>query len=148
MLGHKLPGWNCLATCCLDETAWLHVAWMRLFGYMLPGWDCLATYYCCILICRFMHKHNNTAIKTSDTVLRKIYLSLYWKGCVREGVGDRTKLQHIDPTLLAIIAFLFRSPGVLNWGPGGKASLGHVLTPASSGEDDFFSSIWTLLLCQ
>ena len=29
--------------------------------------------------------------------LRKIYLSLYWKGCVWEGVGDRTELQHIDP---------------------------------------------------
>ena len=36
-------------------------------------------------------------IKTSDTVLRKIYLSLYLKGCVWEGVGVRTDLQHIDP---------------------------------------------------
>ena len=40
-----------------------------------------------------MQNHNNT-IKTSDTVLRKIYLSLYWKGWVWEGVGDRTELQH------------------------------------------------------
>ena len=41
--------------------------------------------------------HNDdTIMKTSDTVLRKIYLSLYWKGCVWEGVGDRTELQHID----------------------------------------------------
>ena len=32
----------------------------------------------CILIC--MHKHNNDTIKTSDTILRKIYLSLYLKG--------------------------------------------------------------------
>ena len=31
---------------------------------------------CCILICRCMQNYNNT-IKTSDTVLRKIYLSLY-----------------------------------------------------------------------
>ena len=39
---------------------------------------------CCILICRCMHKHNDT-IKTSDTVPRKIYLSLDLKGlCVRE----------------------------------------------------------------
>ena len=29
--------------------------------------------------------------------LRKIYLSFYWKGCVWEGVEDRTELQHIDP---------------------------------------------------
>ena len=40
--------------------------------------------------------HNNT-IKTSDTVLRKIYLSLYRKGCVWEGVGGWTELQNIDP---------------------------------------------------
>ena len=39
-------------------------------------------------------------------------------------VRDRTELQHIDPTLLAITAFLSRSPGLLNWGPGGPASLG------------------------
>ena len=43
-----------------------------------------------------MQNHNDT-IRTSDTVLRKIYLSLYWKGCVWEGVRDRTELQHIDP---------------------------------------------------
>ena len=42
-------------------------------------------------------EHNNDTIKTSDTVLRKIYLSLIWKGCVWEGVRDRTELQHIDP---------------------------------------------------
>ena len=29
--------------------------------------------------------------------LEKIYLSLYWKGCVWEGVGGWTELQHIDP---------------------------------------------------
>ena len=40
--------------------------------------------------------HIDTIIKTSDTVLRKIYLSLYLKGCVWEGVGDWTELQHID----------------------------------------------------
>ena len=35
------------------------------------------------------------AMKTSDTVLRKIYLSLWL--CVWEGVEDWTKLQYIDP---------------------------------------------------
>ena len=39
---------------------------------------------------------NGDTIITSDTVLRKIYLSL-WKGCVWKGVGDRTELQHFDP---------------------------------------------------
>ena len=36
----------------------------------------------------------------------------------------------LTPTLLAITAFLSRSPGLLNWGPRGPASLGHV--PQSS----------------
>ena len=36
----------------------------------------------------------------------------------------------LTPTLLAINAFLSRSPGLLNRGPGGPASLGHV--PQSS----------------
>ena len=31
------------------------------------------------------------------SLLEKIYLSLYWKGCGWEGVGDRTELQHTDP---------------------------------------------------
>ena len=65
---------------------------------------------------------------------RKIYLSLYSKGFERvtkliiceRWVGDWTDLQHIDPrTLLATAAFLSRSLGLLNRGPGGPASLGH-----------------------
>ena len=36
-------------------------------------------------------------MKTSDTVLRKIYLALYWKGYEWEGVGNRTELQYINP---------------------------------------------------
>ena len=49
-----------------------------------------------------MQNHNNDTIKTTQwrqatQSFRKIYLSLYWKGCVWEGVGDRTELQHIDP---------------------------------------------------
>ena len=56
---------------------------------------------CCIAMNNYtyiyMQNHNNDTIKTSDTVLRKIYLSFYWKGCVGEGVGDLTELQHINP---------------------------------------------------
>ena len=41
-------------------------------------------FWCCILIYRCMQNHNDDTIKTSDTVLRKIFLSLYLKGlCVR-----------------------------------------------------------------
>ena len=43
-----------------------------------------------------MQNHNDDTIKTSDTVLRKIYLSLYLRGLCVKGVGDRTELQHID----------------------------------------------------
>ena len=38
----------------------------------------------------------------------------------------------LTPTLMATTAFLSRFPGLLNRMPGGPASLGHVLIPASS----------------
>ena len=45
-----------------------------------------------------MQNHNDDTIKTSDTVLLEKYTSHFiWKGCVWEGVGDWTELQHIDP---------------------------------------------------
>ena len=70
------------------------------------------------------HVQNNKDERSQFS--RKIYLSLYWKGCVWKGIGDWTELQHSDPppTLLAIIAFFSRSPGLLNWGPGGPTSAG------------------------
>ena len=76
-----------------------------------------------IHICMQKHIQHNKSKRTQ--FFRKIDLSLYWKGCVWEWVGDWTELQHIDPTtLLAITAFLSRSPGLLNRGPGGPASAG------------------------
>ena len=75
--------------------------------------------------------HNDTIIKTSDTVLKKIYLSLYLKGlCVRGSWEPNRTTTYWLPTLLAITTFLSRSPELLNRGPGGPASLGHV--PQSS----------------
>ena len=32
----------------------------------------------------------------------------------------------LTPTLMAITVFISRFPGLLNWEPGGPASLGHV----------------------
>ena len=49
---------------------------------------CIATYAC---------RNITTQWRQATQVFRKIYLSLYWKGCVWEGVGDWTELQHIDP---------------------------------------------------
>ena len=88
-----------------------------------------------------MHAHlyaeHNDTTKTSDTVLRKIYLSLYWKACVWEGVGERTELQHIDPHSIGHnrVSFLFpwaAQPG--GWGPslsGCCFSLPHLISNSS-----------------
>ena len=79
---------------------------------------------CCIVTTMTMTNYTNTytcmqntmtqwrrathdQMKTSDTVLRKIYLSLYLKGCVWEGVGDWTELQHIDPHSIGHNRFSF-----------------------------------------
>ena len=87
-----------------------------------------------------MQKHIQHNKDERTQFFRKIYLSLYWKGCVWEGVGDRTELQHIDPppTLLAITTFLSRSHGLLNRGLGPNRCWDMVLIPASS-----LQLIWT-----
>ena len=75
-----------------------------------------------------MQNHNDDTIKTSNTVFRKICTSHFiWKGHVWEGVGDRTELQHIDPHSISDNRVLSHSPELLSRGPGGPASLGHVL---------------------
>ena len=93
-------------------------------------------YICFILMCIYICIHIDAIIKTSDTVLRKIYLSLYLKGCVWEGVGDRTELQYINPPpLLSPSALcLSRSPGLLNRRLSSLLDAGflyHILSPTS-----------------
>ena len=87
-----------------------------------------------------MQKHIQHNKDERTQFFRKIYISLYLKrfervtkGIICERwVGHWTELQHIDPrTLLAITAFLFRSPGVFNRGPGYM-----VLIPASLSPTD------------
>ena len=74
-----------------------------------------------------------TLLRRATQSFRKIFLSLYWKGCVWEGVGDRTELQNIDPTLMAIsVSFLFSwaaQPGA--WGPASLSAgfLYRILSP-------------------
>ena len=76
-----------------------------------------------------MQNHNDdTIIDERHSFLEKYTSHFIWKGCVWEGVGDRTELQHIDTHSYGHNRFF----PVLNWGPGGPASLGHVLIPASS----------------
>ena len=65
-------------------------------------------------------------IKTSGHSSLEKYTSYFIERvvCERE-LETEQKLQHIDPqTLLAITAFLSRSPGLLNRGPRGPASAG------------------------
>ena len=83
-----------------------------------------------IYIC--MHAEHNDTIKTSDTILRKIYLPIYWKVVCERELETEPNCNILAPTLLAINAFLSRSPGLLNRGPVGPASLWHILIPASS----------------
>ena len=84
---------------------------------------------CCILIC--MRNHNDGTKKTSDTVLFEKYTSHYIERVVCEWeLETEQNCNILTPTLLAITAFVSRSPWLLNRGPVGPASLGHV--PQSS----------------
>ena len=101
--------------------------------------DQLYTYTCRIHI---------EAMKTSDTVLRKIYLSLYLKGFVWEGVGDRTELQYIDPHSYGHQRCVFLVlKGCLTGSPGAQLSaecwlsLPHLVSNSSDLKlTDFLSS--------
>ena len=82
--------------------------------------------------CATTHGNIVNTIKTS--FFRKIYLSLYWKGCVWEGVGDRTKTATYWPPNSSgyhSLSFPFSwaaQPGA--WGP--SLCWDMVLIPASS----------------
>ena len=80
-------------------------------------------------------------MKTSDTVLRKIYLTLYLKGfkkgysrfyCERDLETDQNCNILTSPAPPDIVVCRSRSLGLLNRGPVVPASLGHVLIQASS----------------
>ena len=97
--------------------------------YVLYGHDQL--YKHIIHIHLHMHaEHNDDTIMRRDTVLRKIYLSLYWKGCVWKGVGDRTELQHNDPHSIGHNRVSF--PSFWATQPGAQPLRDMFLNPASS----------------
>ena len=65
-------------------------------------------------------QNTTTQWRQATQFFRKIYLSLYWEGCVWEGVGDWTELQHIDPHSIGHNSVFFpfsnaAQPGA--WGP-------------------------------
>ena len=72
----------------------------------------------CILICRCMQNHNDDTIKTSDTVHEKnIPLTLFERVVCERELATEQNCNILTPTLLAITAFLSRSPGLPNRGP-------------------------------
>ena len=72
-----------------------------------------------------MHAEHIDTIKMSDTVLLKKYTSHFiWKGCVWEGVGDRTELQHIDPHSIGHNHVSFPFSWAARLGAWGPTSLG------------------------
>ena len=101
--------------------------------------------YCCIAMTNYtnayicMQNHNHDTIKTSNTVLKKnIPLTLFERIVCERELETEQNYNILTPTQLAITVFLSRSPGLLNRGPGGPASLGHV--PQSS---IFLQLVWS-----
>ena len=85
-----------------------------------------------IHICMQKHIQHNKDERQSS--LEKYTSHFIWKGskgllkvllCERE-LETEQNCNILTPTLMAITAFLFRSPGLLNQGPRGPASLGYV----------------------
>ena len=87
-----------------------------------------------MLLYTHMQMHPCRNITTTQwrlaTQFSKIYLSLYWKVVCEREMETKQNCNIFTPTLVAITAFLSRSPRLLNRGPGGSASLG--LVPQSS----------------
>ena len=69
-------------------------------------------------------KNTTTKWRWATQSFRKIYLSLYWKGCVWEGVGDRTELQHIDPHSIGHNSISFPFSWAAQLGTRGPTLLG------------------------
>ena len=85
---------------------------------------------CCIVTTNYTYTHACRNITTrwrrADTGLYKnIPLTLLKGLCVRGSWRPKRTATYWPPTLLAITAFLSRSPGLLNRGHGDPASLGH-----------------------
>ena len=76
--------------------------------------------------------HNDYIKKTSDSVLREIYLSLYLKGLCVRGSWRPNRTVTYWPSLIWPSAFLYRSPGFLNRRPSsllGAGFLYRILSP-------------------
>ena len=95
-----------------------------LYPWSLPyNAECLLYTHMCIQL--YMQNTIWRNNKDGRRLLRKIYLSLYLKGCVWEGVGDQTELQHIDPHSYGHQRCVFLLlQGCSAGGPGAQPSAG------------------------
>ena len=92
-----------------------------------------------------MQNHNDDTIKTSDTVLRKIYLSYSERVVCERELETEQNCNILTPTLLAITAFLSRSPGLLNCGPSLSRcwfSLPHLISNSSAPQLVWFTTLY------
>ena len=90
-------------------------------------------------ICTQKHIQHNKDERTQ--FFRKIYLSLYWKGCIWEGVGDWTELQHIDPYSYGQNSVSFPFSWTAQPGAWGTRSLLRSCSHSSNWNTDF--KLWT-----
>ena len=104
-----------------SQYALVHFVREKKIASVLP-FSAIYNRFCCILICRCMHKHND-AMKTRQ-FLEKYTSHSIWKVCMWEGVGDRTELQHIDPHSYGHQRFFPVIQGCSTGGPGDPASAG------------------------
>ena len=84
-----------------------------LFNIVLYSHDQLYKHIC-------MRNHNNDTIKTMTQFFKKMYLTLFESGVCERELETKQNCNTLTPTLLDITAFLYRSPGLLNQGPGAQ----------------------------
>ena len=108
-----------------------------------------------LMLYTHMQMHACRIITTSDTVLLEKYTSHFiWKGCVWEGVGDRTELQHIDPHTYGhnCVSFPFSwAAQPRAWGPslsGCWFSLPHLISNSSDLQTDWISYALSYIIIQ
>ena len=108
----------------------------------MPWTTCLAQGTKLIYVTFCSGQTNDDTIKTSDTVLRKIYLSLYLKGLCVRGSWRPNRTVTYWPPLLWPSVFLSHSLGLLNRGPslsGCWFSLPHHLSNWSGLQTDWLT---------
>ena len=76
-----------------------------------------------IHICK--QKHNDAMRTSGHSSLEKYTSHFIWKVVSERELEMEQNCNILTPTLMAITAFLSRSPEMLNRGPGGSGSLGH-----------------------